>query len=72
METRVKEVDGVFVGETRLRNGWGRTPHDLQGGVETLLWEYVAGSTYMDHGQTVVTIAGQFVLSLASWRETTR
>ena len=47
----------VFVGGTRLTNGCERTTHDLQGCVETLLWEQVSGSTYVDHGQTVVTIA---------------
>ena len=33
--------------------------------VETLLWEQVSGATYVDHGQTVVTIAGHVVVSLA-------
>ena len=46
----------VFVGETRLTNGTNDTTHDLQGCVETLLWEQVPGSTYVDHGQTVVTL----------------
>ena len=35
--------------------------------VETLLWKQVSRSTYVDHGQTVVTIAGHVVVSLASW-----
>ena len=46
----------VFVGETKLTNGTNDTTHDLQGCVETLLWELVSGSTYVDHGQTVVTL----------------
>ena len=33
--------------------------------VEALLWEQVSGSTYVDHGQTVVTIVGHVAVVLA-------
>ena len=52
----------VFVGETRLTNGCEQTTHDLQGFVETLLWEQVPGSTYVNHGQTVVTLRNTSLL----------
>ena len=39
--------------------------------VETLLWEQVSGSTYVDHGQTMVTIVGHVVVVLAIVGEST-
>ena len=34
--------------------------------VETLFWEQISGSTYVDHDQTVVTITGHVVVGFAS------
>ena len=34
--------------------------------VETLFWEQISGSTYVDHGQTAMTITGHVVVCLAS------
>ena len=39
--------------------------------VETLIWEQVSGSTYVDHGQTVVTIAGHVAVGLSRIGEST-